>query len=100
MSAYVFSVLSDPPETLIYRLQHDGEKDTRGPQDFAGSAGAKLDDLPDADDDDQDDDDDGPGKRTRDSKMKRGPELSMSNEVRLVYSRLRAQLMSSDGIFA
>ena len=35
--------------------QHDGEKDTRGPQDFSGNANTKLDDDDGDDDDDNDD---------------------------------------------
>lgn len=42
-----------------------------------------MDDIGDGDDDDQDDDDDGPGKRRGDPKLKRGSDLTMSNDVRL-----------------
>jgi hypothetical protein len=68
--------------------QHDGEKDTRGPQDFSGSANAKLDDIGDVDDDDQDDDDDLPSrslkKRGLDGKLK--PTQDLTN-VRGVTAR-------------
>ena len=60
--------------------QHDGEKDTRGPQDFSGNANTKLDDMGDGDDDDQDDDDDLPSrsvkKRGLDGKLKPSQDLA------------------------
>lgn len=57
--------------TLINGHQHDGEKDTRGPQDFSGNNSSKLDDGGDGDGDDDDDDDDIPSrKRRHDGKLK------------------------------
>ena len=56
--------------------QHDGEKDTRGPQDFSGSANTKLDD---GDDDDADEDEDlsrSVKKRGLDGKLKSPQDLA------------------------
>jgi MADS-box transcription factor len=38
-------------------IRFDGEKDTRGPADFSGSAATKLEDPAEGDDDDQEDED-------------------------------------------
>jgi len=71
--------------------QHDGEKDTRGPQDFAGNTNTKTDDVVDGDDDDQDDDDDAQSKRrVGETKLKRGgSDLAMSTDVRFSSFPLR-----------
>ncbi|CAA7268949.1 unnamed protein product [Cyclocybe aegerita] len=69
---------SDINNIVQRHLHHDGEKDTRGPNDFSGNANSKAADMGDGDDDDVDDDDDmAPRtlKRPRDEKLK--PPLDM-----------------------
>ncbi|KAF9445246.1 hypothetical protein P691DRAFT_795734 [Macrolepiota fuliginosa MF-IS2] len=79
---------SDIHDIVQRHLRHDGEKDTRGPQDFAGNANNKIDDTGDGDDDDPDDDDDGPSRRRGDSKLKRGSDLTMSgNDIDFMHNR-------------
>ena len=48
--------MSHPP--CLMPLQHEGERDTRGPGDFSGASSAKNDDGGDGDDDDGEDDED------------------------------------------
>ncbi|TFK61290.1 SRF-like protein [Pluteus cervinus] len=75
---------SDVNEVVQRHLRYDGEKDTRGPQDFSGNAPNKLEDIGEGDDDDGDDDDDSMGgrqKRRLDGKLKPPSDLSISTDV-------------------
>ncbi|KDR81334.1 hypothetical protein GALMADRAFT_91917 [Galerina marginata CBS 339.88] len=62
---------ADIHDIVQRHIRHDGEKDTRGPQDFAGNNLTKLGAIGDGDDDD-DDDEDTPArsKRRHDGKLK------------------------------
>ncbi|KAF9494273.1 SRF-like protein [Pleurotus eryngii] len=48
---------TDIHDIVQRHVRYEGEKDTRGPNDFSGNAGARADDNGDGEDDDVDDDD-------------------------------------------
>ncbi|KAL4257724.1 MEF2 family protein [Pleurotus pulmonarius] len=79
---------TDIHDIVQRHVRYEGEKDTRGPNDFSGNAGARADDNGDGDDDDVDDDDtqdmSGRGaKRRGDGKVKpewaKPPSTSLSD---------------------
>lgn len=58
--------------TPLLTPKFDGEKDVRGPNDFSGNAGSKIDDVGEGDDDDGDDDDDTSRPRAASTATKKG----------------------------
>lgn len=75
----------DIRDVVARQLKHDGEIDTKGPNDFSGGGGAGKggDDMGDGDDDEGEDDDDvaprGPSKRSRNENSRSG--LKLDNDM-------------------
>ncbi|KAF8878376.1 hypothetical protein CPB84DRAFT_1688348 [Gymnopilus junonius] len=93
---------SDIHDIVQRHMRHDGEKDTRGPQDFSNASASKLDDIGDGDDDDGDDDDDLPArnKRRHDGKLKPPPDMVTSNVRRRAFPSFRCLIFSNlDGLY-